>query len=193
MCMVAVAIALGLAASAAEPVKVAIIDETASTRATAHEVVVPAPIGDVWQAVSTLEGWRTWAAPVTWADPKDPTSIESSYDVNATPGNGTTITQRVVLSVPPRLYAWRTIKAPDDFRNFGALSQVSWLLELMPEGSDRTRVRLTGSGYPRTAAGDEVLKFFERGNVISLEFLRQRFAEGPIDWSSQSKFTAGAK
>ena len=193
MSLMSAAIALGLAASAAEPVKVSISEESPSTRASAHEVVVPASSAQVWQAISTLEGWRTWAAPVTWADPSDPTIIESSYDATAKPGNGRTITQRVILSVPPRLIAWRTIKAPDDFRNFDALSQVTWVFELMPEGSDRTRVRLTGSGYPKTAAGDEVLKFFDRGNVISLEFLRQRFAEGPIDWASQSKATASAK
>jgi uncharacterized protein YndB with AHSA1/START domain len=193
MTIIGAAFALVVAAAAAEPVTSKIAIESERTRATVHEVVVPAAPEQVWQAISTPEGWRSWAAPVTWTDPRDPTILESSYDPSATPGSGRTITQRVILSVPQRIYAFRTIKAPDDFRDFDALSQVSWVFELIPEGPARTRVRLTGSGYPRTPGGDHVLRFFDRGNVVSLEFLRQRFEQGPIDWTVQGKRAAAVK
>ena len=167
--------------------------ESAQTQATVHEVVVPAGRAAVWQAISTAQGWRTWAAPAAWNDARDPAILETSYDPAASPGNGRTITQRIVLAVPERLFAFRTIKPADDFRDFEALAPVSWVFELEPDGPDRTRVRLTGSGYPRTAAGDRIRTFFEQGNSVALQFLRQRFERGPLDWQAQLGKAQGVK
>lgn len=159
--------------------------EGPSSQATVHEVTVPASRSAVWQAISTAEGWQGWAVPTAWLDPSDPTLLVTSYDPGATAIGDRTISQRILLSVPERLFAFRTVKAAAGFHNFEALAPVTWLFELEPDGPGRTRVRLTGSGYPRTAAGDEIRAFFEAGNSIALESLRQRFAEGPVDWRAK--------
>jgi hypothetical protein len=38
-------------------------------------------------------------------------------------------------------------------------------------------VRLTGAGYADTEAGRRLLGFFERGNQVSLDALKARFAK----------------
>jgi uncharacterized protein YndB with AHSA1/START domain len=147
-----------------------------------HETIVAAPVSEVWQAISSIEGWRTWAVPVAWAP--EPDIIETSYTPTAQPGDPSTIRQRVIASVPGRLLVFRTVRAPARFPHFDTYAQVTSLFELEPVGDNRTRVRLTGAGYADTEAGRQLLGFFREGNRVSLERLRQRFETGPLDWTA---------
>lgn len=167
------ALLIGLAAAPAAP---------AATRARgpdgthilSHEVVVAAPPGDVWAAISTVEGWKSWAVPVAWASAPD--LIETSYAPTARPGDPSTIRQQILLRLPERLMVFRTVKAPAGFPDFDTYAKVVSAFELEPAGEGRTRVRLTGSGYADDEAGRRLLGFFERGNAESLEALKARFA-----------------
>ena len=116
----------------------------------------------------------------------EPDIIETSYSPSAVPGGPETIRQRILAAVPGRMMAFRTVKAPEGFPNFDVFRRTTGLFELEPEGDGRTRVRLTGAGYPDDEAGRQLITFFREGNRISLERLRQRFATGPIDWSRQT-------
>lgn len=147
-----------------------------------HEIVVPAPVGEVWAAIATAEGWKTWAVPV--ARMAEPDIIETSYSPGAEPGGPATIHQRILASVPGRLIAFRTVKAPAGFPDFDSFRRTTGIFALEPLGPGRTRVRLTGAGYPDTEAGKRLLAFFRDGNRISLERLRQRFVSGPVDWDA---------
>jgi len=146
-----------------------------------HETVVAAAPAEVWRAISTVEGWRTWAVPVAWAP--EPDVIETSYTPTARSGDPSTIRQRIVAAVPERLLVFRTIRAPERFPHFETYAQVVSLFELDPAGDNRTRVRLTGAGYADSEAGGQLLAFFREGNRVSLERLRQRFETGPLDWT----------
>ena len=157
------------------------------THSLVHEIVVPAPVEEVWAAIATAEGWKTWAVPL--ARTPEPDIIETSYSPDAEPGGPATIRQRILAAVPGRLIAFRTVKAPARFPDFDAFSRTTGLFELEPLGPGRTRVRLTGAGYPDSEAGRRLLGFFRDGNRISLERLRQRFVEGPVDWA---KLLAGS-
>ena len=147
-----------------------------------HETIVEAPPAAVWAAISTPEGWRTWAVPVAWAPEAD--LIETSYSPGAQPGDPSTIRQRLIAAIPGRLLVFRTVRAPEGFPDFETFAQVTSLFELEPVGENRTRVRLTGSGYADSEAGRRLLGFFREGNRVSLERLRQRFATGPLDWAA---------
>jgi uncharacterized protein YndB with AHSA1/START domain len=147
-----------------------------------HETIVAAPAAEVWRAISTVEGWRTWAVPVAWAPERD--IIETSYTPTAQPGDPSTIRQRILASIPGRLLAFRTVKAPERFPNFDTFAEVTSVFELEPLGENRTRVRLTGAGYADTEAGRGLLAFFREGNRVSLERLRRRFETGPLDWAA---------
>ena len=155
-----------------------------------HETVIDAPPEEVWAAISTPEGWRSWAVPAAWTPADEPDIIETSYSAAAVPGGPDTIRQRILASVPGRMIAFRTVKAPEGFPNFDAFRRTTGLFELEPDGAGGTRVRLTGAGYPDSDAGRQLLGFFREGNRISLERLRQRFVSGPVDWSRMSRAEA---
>jgi hypothetical protein len=142
-----------------------------------HEVTVPSAPSTVWAAISSAEGWRGWAARSAWSSASEPLVIESSYDPKATPGDPMNIKSRVLLKVPERVLAFTTVKAPAGFADAEALSGITWLIELEPVERG-TRVRLTGSGYPRTPAGERILAFFLSHNPVALKSLHDRFASG---------------
>jgi len=161
--------------------------EADGTHTLVHEVTVEAPSAQVWQAISTAAGWKSWAVPAAWMVPADPEVMETSYDPAAAPGSAGTIRQRFVARVPGRILAFRTIKAPAGFPDFDSYARVTSLFELVPLGPRRTLVRLTGAGYPDSDAGRRLLGLFDRGNAATLDMLRQRFATGPIDWKERLK------
>lgn len=170
----------------AAPVTERVQVETDGTTSLSHEVVVAAPVEQVWAAIATVEGWKTWAVPTAWAAPDQPDIFETSYNPAATPGDAMNIKNEFRVRVPGERLVFRTIKAPEGFPHFEALRQVNQTFELTREGKG-TRVRLTGTGYGNSEAGKAVLAFFKGGNRVSLEMLRDRFESGPIDWTEKLK------
>jgi len=178
-----------LAASAAAAQDVAIVDrrEADGTLTLSHEVVVEAPRDDIWAAISTPDGWRTWAVPVSWWVDSQTESMEGSYNPAAQPGGADLIRQHFIARLPGRLLVFRTTRAPAGFPHFETYARVTTFFELESLGERRTRVRLTGTGYADNEAGRQLFGFFREGNRISLERLRRRFAEGPLDWSRERR------
>lgn len=182
-----VGLSMLLAAPAiAQPAPIAIASqrEADGTHSLAHETIVDAPVAEVWAAVSTAEGWRTWATPVAWASAD---MIETSYTRSASPGDPSTISQQILARLPGRMLVFRTTRAPAGFPHFETFSRVTSFFELVPDGERRTRVRLTMAGYADSEAGRQLLGFFREGNRISLDRLRRRFASGPLDWSRERR------
>lgn len=181
---VGIAAALACPALAAGEVSASTHAEVDGTHTMVHETLVDAPTAEVWTAISTAEGWMSWAVPIAWVSAEDPDVLETSYDPADRPGSPSTIRQRFLVRIPGRLLAFRTIKAPQGFPHWESYRAVSSVFELEPAG-ERTRVRLTSTGYPDTQAGRELVAFFERGNAETLESLQQRFAVGPVDWKAR--------
>ena len=173
-------------AAAPAPVTEQVRVEADGTTSLSHEVVIAAPPEQVWEAITTVDGWKSWAVPVAWIAADRPDVIETSYNPAARPGDAMNIQNEFVARVPGRRLAFHTIKAPAGFPHFEALRRVTQTFELASEGT-ATRVRLTGTGYGGDAPGKAVLAFFQGGNRVSLEMLRDRFATGPIDWAQKLK------
>jgi uncharacterized protein YndB with AHSA1/START domain len=171
-------------AAMAQDVAIAERREADGTLTLSHEVVIDAPQAEIWQAISTPAGWRTWAVPTSWTAPDDPDAIEGSYTPTARPGDPSIIRQHFIARLPGRLLVFQTVRAPEGFPHFDTYRRVVIFFELEALGAGRTRVRLTGAGYADTEAGRQLLGFFREGNRISLERLRQRFATGPLDWAA---------
>lgn len=171
-------------AALAEEVRVAKQVEADRTTTMVHMISVDATPAEVWTAISTAEGWMTWAVPVAWVAKDDPDLIETAYDPASHPGAADTIQQRFTERVPGRSLAFRTVKAPAGFPHWETYRNVTSLFEIEPAGK-QTRVRLTSRGYPDTADGRALLGFFEGGNRMTLENLRARFATGPVDWAAR--------
>jgi hypothetical protein len=150
-----------------------------------HEVVVEAPLHEVWYAIATPQGWTSWAVPVAWRPEGTTDVIETSYTPAARAGDSTTIRQRFFDRVHGRRLAFQTVKAPEGFPDFATFAKVVNVFELEMVAPERTRVRLTATGYADTESGRRLLRMFEAGNRVSLESLRDRFAHGPVDWPSK--------
>lgn len=149
-----------------------------------HGVLVPGAIADVWTAISTPQGWMTWAVPLARVSTADPDVLETSYNKADQPGSPGTIQQRFVAKIPGRLLVFRTIKAPAGFPHWETYRGVTSVFELEPAGAE-TRVRMTSVGYPNTDQGKALAAFFERGNIETLEHLQKRFLTGPVDWDKR--------
>jgi uncharacterized protein YndB with AHSA1/START domain len=172
-------------AAAPAPLEPRTIVEADGTRTLVHEILVAAPPAEVWRAISTAEGWTSWAVPLARAVEGEPALLETSYDPAAAPGGPATIRQLFVARIPGRMLAFRTVKAPAGFPDFDIYSKVVSIFELIPQSGGGTLVRLSGVGYPDSEAGRRLIAFFERGNAASLDMLRARFAEGPVDWAEK--------
>lgn len=158
----ALAVALASPGSAAEPVHVTLHRETDRSQTMVHEALVDGAITDVWTAISTPEGWMSWAVPLAWISPANADVLETSYNSADRPGGPNTIQQRFIARIPGRLLVFRTIKAPERFPHWETYRGVTSVFELEPAGR-QTRVRLTSLGYPDTDAGNALVGFFEKG------------------------------
>lgn len=158
--------------------------EADATTTMVHEILVDATPAEVWTAISTAEGWMTWAVPVAWMTKDDPDLIEAAYDPASKPGGADTIQQRFGERIPGRRLGFRTVKAPAGFPHWDAYQKVTSVFEIEPAGQ-QTRVRLTSRGYPDSESGRALVAFFESGNGETLENLRARFVTGPVDWNAK--------
>lgn len=177
----ALLVLLAASSAQAQQVDVTLTTQSDGTRALAHEVTIPAPIAEVWSAVATAEGWRTWAVPLARVVPGSPDRFETGYD----PGAPSTIEQQWIERTAPRRAAFRTTRAPEGFPHADAYARVTSLFVLTPLSANATRVRLEGNGYPAGPGGDALIAFFREGNRSSLQQLHARFVTGPIDWGAQ--------
>lgn len=176
---------IAAAPAAAQQIDVSVAVAADGSRSLSHEIVIPAPMAAVWEAVATPEGWRTWAVPLARAVPGAPDRFETGYDAAAAPGAPSTIEQMWVERTAPTRVTFRTTRTPRGFPHAETYLRVTSSFTLTPVGASETRVRLTGSGYAAGPAGDTLIAFFREGNRASLQQLHTRFTTGPIDWAAK--------
>lgn len=156
-----------------------------SIRVLQQSVVVPASVADVWAAITTSEGLRSWAVPVAHTDLRVGGIMESSYDPMARIGDPGNIRNRYLSYVPGRMVSFQVISATPGFKYGELLAGIHTVLELDPVDSGRTRVVETMVGYRPGAGYDTLYRHFQWGNDWSLKQLHRRFAVGPADWSAR--------
>ena len=182
--MPAEAAAAAVPADAPPAVEVTTRTEADGTVTLVHSALIEAPPPEVWTAVSTPEGWVTWAVPLArWAEGESDV-LETSYNPDELAGGPGAIWQQFVARIPGRLLVFRTIKTPDDFPHGEAYKKVTGIFELAAEG-EATRVRLTSTGFPDSEGGRMLAGFFAKGNAATLESLQRRFVEGAKVWAAQ--------
>lgn len=158
-------------------------------RVLALSTMVPAPPAKVWEALSTAEGWKTWAVPFAEVDFRVGGLIETSYDPAATKAD---IANEIVAYVPERLLVLHNARTPGDFVDNATFATLATVVELQPAGAGATKVSFIQVGYRPTEAYQRMYARFEWGNAYSLDELRKRFANGPIDWSKAAQQTSAA-
>jgi uncharacterized protein YndB with AHSA1/START domain len=144
------------------------------------ETTVDAPIAEVWRAWTTSEGAVTFFAPEANIELRIGGPYELFFDLDAPPGSRGAEGMTVLSYAPPHTLSF-TWCAPPHLPN--VRRERMWIVVRLDEVSPgRTRVRLANLGWGEGGEWEEAHAYFRRAWDIVLTRLRQRFAQGPIDW-----------
>ena len=157
--------------------------EPDGTRTLQQSIELPGvPVEQAWAAFTTAEGFRSWAAPVAAVDFRLGGFIEASYDPSRGIGSPGNIRNEIVAFVPLRMLAFRNRQTPPNPPFDGPTFQSLHTVVLLEPTGTATRVTIVQPGYRSGEPWDTVYRHFERGNGWSLEQLRKRFLQGPVEW-----------
>lgn len=158
--------------------------EPSGERTLCHEVLVAAPVSDVWRLFTTSEGLRTWLAPVVQIDLREGGAFLTSYDTPDAIG-GREIRNRVVAFTPERMLVIQIAQAPPGFAHGEDARELATVVTFEQIDDARTRVRVNMLGYREDPAFAELYGFFDRGNAWTLTQLASRVVNGPVDWNEE--------
>ncbi len=130
-----------------------------------EEVVIEAPLADVWNAYTTESGYTAWAAPKARIDLRVGGTMLTQYGPNAEIGDPGTNTLHIVNYVPQRLLTLRAEIAdnwPEVMKQDGErLTNVILFEAITP---NRTRIESFGIGYGPSPEYENLLQFFVTAN-----------------------------
>jgi uncharacterized protein YndB with AHSA1/START domain len=150
------------------------------------ELTVEASPAKVWWALTTSEGFESWAAPVAHVTLGNDGMIEASYLMTARIGDPDNIRNRIVAYVPEHLLVLRNEHAPKNIPfSADAFSHICTVIELQDLGGGQTRVIESGVGYGEGKDFDSVYAHFRAGNAQEFDLLAKSLTSGPIDWKSE--------
>jgi len=158
--------------------------EPGGDRSIQLSVDVPAPAAAVFDAMTTSEGFSSWAVPMARIDLRIGGVIEASYDSKAKPGDPDNIKNQIVAYVPGRLLVIHNVQAPAGFVDSALFQKTVTIMEFTSVDANTTHVTLTNAGYGKGAGFDDVYSHFEWGDAYTLHELRARFIRGPVDWAA---------
>ena len=147
-------------------------------------VDVPAPVKAVYDAMTTSEGFSSWAVPVAKIDLRVGGMIEASYSADAKFGDPNNIKNEIIAYVPNHLLIIHNVQAPKGFVDSTFFQKTVTIVEFTPIDANTTHVTLTNAGYGKGAGFDDVYSHFEWGDAYTLQELRNRFVKGPTDWAA---------
>jgi uncharacterized protein YndB with AHSA1/START domain len=180
----AIAIGIGLAsgpglAQVANPqIESYVVKTDAHELILVQEVVVEAPIGEVWGAYTTSAGWMAWASPQAEVDLRAGGTIRTHYGPDAEIGDPGTNTLHIVNYVPERVLTlraeisdrWPEVMKADE----GKLMNVIVFDAL---GDAVTRIRSYGVGYRDLPAYDDLMEFFIPANEGLFQKLKEHLEQ----------------
>ena len=147
------------------------------------EVVVTAPIEEVWAAWTTEDGIRSFFAPAGNIDPQVNGAYEIFFDLSAEPGLRGGEGMRFLALQPNKMLSF-TWNAPPSLPSVrGQMTHV--VVRLEQNGDDQTYVSLTHDGWGDGGEWDQAFIYFSRAwNDVVLPRLKYRFTVGPVDWDN---------
>lgn len=151
-------------------------------RALRQSAVVDAPLDSVWTAYTTVEGLRTFVAPVVDIDLRVGGIREASYDPDAGVGDPGNILNEILAYLPREMFAMRVKRTPPGFPFPEAVKELWTVVQLEAAGERRVRVTATMLGFGAGEPWDALYEAFERDNATELRRLVERFESGPVDW-----------
>lgn len=170
LCVLATSICFAEGPAPPEPVERPAISSRVETteaggRTLIEELVVEAPVSEVWDAYTTREGWTSWAAPKAEVDLRPGGTIRTHYAPGAEIGDPGTIVLHIVNYVPRRILTLRA--DPQENWPEAMKRDADHLMNVIvfePLSDSRTRLTSYGVGYGAAPEYDQLLGFFAEAN-----------------------------
>lgn len=140
-------------------------------KALRFEVTIPAPVADVWTALSTAEGLATWLWRDTRVDLRPGGDWKAIFPGGKT-GGGT------IISFEPQKRLELRAGAPDQFPEVKSVGTTA-VFELAPLSERSTTLTLTQTGWREGREWGAAYDYLATGNAQLLIRLHQRFISGP--------------
>src|SRR3990167_6434785 len=153
----------------------------AQERSLNKEVVVAAPIAEVWRAWTTREGITAFFAPDAEIDARVGGAFHVHFDpFGAAGARGADDMRYMALQAPTMLsFDWN---APPHLAQ--ARQQRTFVVVRLKDVDGKsTRVTLHHVGWGEGGEWDQTYAYFDRAWAAVLGNLKKRFESGPIDWS----------
>jgi uncharacterized protein YndB with AHSA1/START domain len=141
------------------------------------QVVIPAPVEQVWQAFSTSEGLMTWLWQDCFVDLREQGDWLVRYPGGKT-GGGT------ILSFKPGRQIVMSAMAPEAFPTVRKERTTADFSFEAVDGKN-TRVSLIQTGWKQGEEWDKAYDYLANGNAMLLAQLYKRFVDGPISWTKK--------
>lgn len=149
---------------------------TGGERVIELSVLVKAPVGEVWAAFTTGEGFSKWAAPFARIDLRVGGQFETSYNAAAVSGAPDNIRNEIVALVPLRLVVIRNVQAPPKVPfDTPSFQKTQTAIHFQPIDAQTTRVTLQNAGYLEGPGFDSTYRHFLAGNAWTLGRLSELF------------------
>lgn len=142
-----------------------------------HIAMIDAPPSEVWKALTTSEGLKSWMAPQVEIDLRVGGKMLSNYKADGKLGDENSIENTILAFEPERMLSIQATKPPAGFPFASSIKDMWTVMYLEPIGADRTRLTICGMGFKDDAESQKMREFFDKGNAHTLEQLRKKFAD----------------
>jgi uncharacterized protein YndB with AHSA1/START domain len=150
-------------------------------RALDKEIVVAAPLDEVWAAWTTREGIVSFFAPDAVIDPRPGGAFQIYIDPTAPAGSKGADDMRYLALQPKKMlsFDWNAPPSLPEARQ----QRTVVILRFTPVSERQTRVVLHHTGWGDGGEWDKAYVYFDRAWGDVLANLRKRFEVGPQDWT----------
>jgi len=157
----------------------------AAPRAIEREVVVAAPLAEVWKAWTTVEGVKTFFAPDARIELRPGGAYEMYFGPTQPAGLRGSEGCKILAVRPMEFFSfnWNAPPSIPGARNSGQHTRV--VLQFHEIAPGRTRVQMKHDDWPQNEDWDLAFAYFEKAWNSVLYQLQKRFTVGPRDWSAR--------
>jgi uncharacterized protein YndB with AHSA1/START domain len=143
-----------------------------------QEAIIHAPLVDVWRALTTTDGLRSFAAPVVHLDFRIGGKWEASYNPQSQAGDPGNIVNEIISYLPMEMLSIRVVNTPPDFPHPQVVKAIWTVMLFHPVDESHTLLAISMAGWKAGPEWDAIYAFFERGNAYTLEKLYESLSGG---------------
>ena len=149
--------------------------------------IIDAPADEIFECFKTSEGIvKAWGVAQAKVDFRVGGQIRTAYAMETDVDSPKAIVNTILAYIPGRMLVIKPTApegAPDWLQ---AICKGGWnVIELVPIGSERTRLMITGMGYEPGPVYDKAYSFFKQGNEWTLKKMQETLGHGDAKAKSQ--------